>query len=74
MKEGILNELSNVRHTERQPSQSPTAKGSYLRYCHQRENHRQQIFAVDHLFTIRYEPFSILLNTNVYSFKKTFLS
>ena len=30
-----------------QPSQLPTAKGNCLRYCHQRENHRQQIFAVN---------------------------
>ena len=63
-----------------QLSQLPTAKGNCLRYCHRRENHRQQIFAVYHLFTIRYEPFSIFVksdlffHTNVYSFKKTFLS
>ena len=54
-----------------QPSQLPTAKGNCLRYCHQRENHRQQIFAVDHLFTIRYEPLSILLN-KIFSFIQTF--
>ena len=46
-----------------QPSQLLTAKGNCLRYCHRRENHRQQIFDVDHLFTIRYEPFPILLLT-----------
>ena len=45
-----------------QPSQLPTAKDNCLRYRHRRENNRQQIFAVDHLFTIRYEPFSVLLN------------
>ena len=49
-----------------QPSQLPTGKGNCLRYCHRRENHRQQIFAVDHLFTIQYEPSSILLK--IFSF------
>ena len=54
-----------------QPSQLPTAKGNCLWYCHRRENHRQQIFAVDHLFTIRYEPFSILLN-KIFTFIQMF--
>ena len=54
-----------------QPSRLPTAKGNCLQYCHQRENHRQQIFAVDHLFTIRYEAFSILLN-KIFSFLQMF--
>ena len=54
-----------------QPSQLPTAKGNYLRYCHQRENHWQQTFAIDHLFTIHYEPFSVLLN-KIFSFIQMF--
>ena len=45
-----------------QPSQLLTAKGNCLQYCHWRENHPQQIFAINHLFTICDEPFSILLN------------
>ena len=69
-----LNKPIHFNGPQQQPSQLPMAKGNCFWYCHRRENHRQQIFAVDHLFTIRYEPFSILLNTNVYSFKKTFLS
>ena len=54
-----------------QPSQLLMAKGNCLRYCQRRENHWQQIFAVDHLFTIRYEPFSILLN-KIFSFIQMF--
>ena len=54
-----------------QPSQLPTAEGNCLRYCHRRENHQQQIFAVGHLFTIHYEPVSILLN-KIFSFKQMF--
>ena len=55
-----------------QLSQLPTAEGNCLRYCHRRKNHRQQIFAVYHLFTIRYEPFSILLN-QIFSFIQMFI-
>ena len=54
-----------------QPSQLLTAKGNCLRYCHRRENNRRQIFAVDHLFTICYETFSILLN-KIFSFIQMF--
>ena len=61
-----------------QSSQILMAKGNCFRYCHRRENHLQQIFAVNHLFTICCEPLSIFLNkifhTNIHSFKKTFLS
>ena len=57
---------------KQQPSQLLMAKGNCLQYCHQRENHRQQIFAVDHLFTISYEPFSILLN-KIFSFTQMFI-
>ena len=63
--------ITSQNVSSEQPLQLPMAKGNCLRYCHQRENHRQQIFAVDHLFTIRYEPFSILLN-NIFSFIQTF--
>ena len=55
----------------KQPSQLPMAKGNCLRYCHRRENHQQQIFAADHLFAIRYEPFPILLN-KIFSFIQMF--
>ena len=40
-----------------QPSQLPMAKGNCLRYCHQRENHQQQIFAVDLQFAMNLSLF-----------------
>ena len=50
----------------RQPPQLPIAKENCLWYYRRRENHRQQIFAVDHLFTTHHEPFYILLNKVFY--------
>ena len=47
------------------------AKGNCLWYCLQRAYHQQQIFAVNHLFTDRHEPFSVLLN-KIFSFTEMF--
>ena len=65
---GIQQRVTKNQKVHIQTSQLPTAKGNCLRYCHRRENHRQQII---YLFTIRCEPFSILLN-KIFSFIQMF--